>query len=215
MATDAPERASKGERTRRAILGAAVQRFASDGYRTASVADIARDAGVGGSLPYAYFQNKADLFLAALDEDTAALMAQGLANVTDDPEDRSWRENLVFTLVAALEDHPLAKRVLAGLEPEATYSVIDLPALAELSKAVVERLRSEQATGAVRSDIDPEEIGNGSVVIIISLVMSVLQFGEERTRKHSRDVLAVFEAAIDPPAPPAHEASRPTRRASG
>ncbi len=191
--------ATKGERTRRSVLDAAIGRFARDGYRATSVADIARDAGVGGSVPYSYFPNKSELFVAALDEDTAGLMIEGLANVADDPEDRAWRENLVFTLVTALETHPLAKRVLSGLEPEATDRVIDLPALAELSKAVVERLRSEQAAGAVRSDIDPEAIGNGSVVIIISLVMSVLQFGEDRTRRHSRDVLAVFEAAIDPP----------------
>lgn len=200
----------KGARTRGAVLRAAVQRFGRDGYRATSVADIARDAGVGGTVPYAYFTSKADLFLAALDDDTAGVMTEGLAHITDDPDDRSWRQNLVFTLVEALETHPLAKRVLAGLEPDATDRVIELPALAELSKAVVERLRTEQAAGKVRPDIDARAIGNGAVVIIISLMMSVLQFGGDRTRPHSRDVLAVFEAAIDPlPAPSTRRTDRP------
>ena len=43
---------AKGEQTRAAILDAAVQRFGRDGYRQTSIADIARDAGVGGSVAY-------------------------------------------------------------------------------------------------------------------------------------------------------------------
>ena len=64
-------RASKGELTRRAILDTAIERFGQDGYRATSVADIAHDAGVGGTVAYAYFANKEALFLAALDEDAA------------------------------------------------------------------------------------------------------------------------------------------------
>lgn len=189
----------KGEQTRRAVLLAAIERFGRDGYRATSVADIARDADVGGSVPYTYFANKAELFTAALDEDTAGVMLEGLAHMTDDPSDRAWREQLVFKLVEATGSHPLARRVLSGLEPEVTNRVIDLPALAELSKAFTDKLRDGQNQGHVRSDIDPESVGNGTVVIIISLMMSVLQLGTTGTRIHSGDVLSVFEAAIDTP----------------
>jgi AcrR family transcriptional regulator len=44
---------TKGAQTRRAILEAAVTRFGRDGYRATSVADITRDAGVGGTVAYA------------------------------------------------------------------------------------------------------------------------------------------------------------------
>ena len=57
--------ATKGEQTRRAILRAAITRFGRDGFRATSVADIARDAGVGGTVAYAYYPNKEALFLAA------------------------------------------------------------------------------------------------------------------------------------------------------
>lgn len=190
---------SKGEQTRQAVLRAAIQRFGRDGYRATSVADIARDAGVGGSVPYTYFADKADLFTAALDEDTAGVMLEGLAHVTDDPDDTAWRAQLVFTLVEATDAHPLARRVLSGLEPEVTNRVVDLPALAELSKAVGERLREGQLRGDVRRDIDPVSVGGGAVAIIVSLMMSVLQLGEAGTRVYSDDVLAVFEAALEPP----------------
>ena len=63
---------TKGAQTRQAILEAAIARFGRDGYRATSVADIARDAGVGGTVAYAYFPDKEALFLAALDEDAAA-----------------------------------------------------------------------------------------------------------------------------------------------
>lgn len=188
----------KGERTRRAVLDAAVERFGRDGYRSTSVVDVARDAGVGGTVPYTYFSSKAELFTAALDEDVAGVMLEGLAHVTDDPSDTAWKERLVFTLVEATGSHPLARRVLSGLEPEVTHRIAGLPALAELSKAVSERLRAGQVQGHVRSDIDPLAVGNGAVVIIVSLMMTVLQMGTPATEAHSHDVLAVFEAATDP-----------------
>ena len=78
MADGPSRRRPKGEQTRRAILDAAIARFGREGYRATSVADIARDAGVGGTVAYAYFPNKEALFLAAIDEDAAAVISEGL-----------------------------------------------------------------------------------------------------------------------------------------
>ena len=156
---------TKGAQTRQAILDAAIARFGRDGYRATSVADIARDAGVGGTVAYAYFPNKEALFLAALDEDAAAVIHEGLVDASSTiPTVADWRQTLIFTLVGAVERHPLARRLLAGLEPEVTDRVLEIPALAELRKACAERLRAEQLAGTVRPDIDPVAIGNGVVV---------------------------------------------------
>jgi AcrR family transcriptional regulator len=190
---------TKGAQSRRAILDAAIARFGRDGFRATSVADIARDAGVGGTLAYAYFPNKEALFLAALDEDAAGVVQEGLNKIVDDPDIDDWRQTLVFTLVAAVGDHPLARRVLAGLEPDVTERVLDIPALAELRKACAERLRAEQLAGRVRTDIDPVVIANGVVAIVLSLLMSVVQLGGDVARAYATDVAAVFEAALSPP----------------
>jgi AcrR family transcriptional regulator len=187
---------TKGELTRRAILDAAIERFGREGYRATSVADITRDAGVGGTVAYAYFANKETLFLAALDEDAAAVIHEGLSEFIKDPNAHSWRQTLIATLVDALDRHPLARRVLSGLEPDATDRVIDIPAMLELRKAIVERLRDDQLAGVIRSDIDPVAIGNGAVTIIVSLLMSVLQFGRRGVDVYGPDVFAVFEAAL-------------------
>jgi AcrR family transcriptional regulator len=205
--TTAPSAPSKGAQTRRALLDAAIRRFGREGYRSTSVADIARDAGVGGTVPYAYFPNKEALFLAALDEDAAAVIEEGLSSVMADPDVQDWRQTLIFTLVGAVEGHPLARRLLAGLEPEVTDRVLEIPALAELRKACTERIRAEQLAGKVRPDIDPGVIGNGVVSILLSLLMSVVQVGRNAALSYGADVAAVFEAALDR-SPPPHRTSR-------
>jgi AcrR family transcriptional regulator len=193
---------TKGEQTRAAILDAAIARFGRDGYRATSVADIARDASVGGTVAYAYFPNKEALFLAALDEDAAAVIHEGLSSILDTPgtsvDVQDWRQALLFTLVEAVERHPLAKRLLAGLEPDVTDRVLEIPALNELRKACTERLRAEQLAGTVRHDIDPVAVGNGVVAIQLSLLMAVVQLGRDTAAPYSMDVAAVFEAALRP-----------------
>src|SRR5258708_34803790 len=124
---------TKGERTRQAVIDAAIARFGRDGYRSTSVADIARDASVGGTVTYAYFPSKEALFLAAVDEDAARVIHEGVSSVIDDPAAvPDWRQTLIFTLVEAVEHHPLARRLLAGHEPEVTDRVLEIPALTEL-----------------------------------------------------------------------------------
>ena len=192
-----PPAPTKGAQTRQSILEAAIARFGREGFRATSVADVARDAGVGGTVPYAYFADKEALFLAALDEDAAAVINDGLSSVFENPGRPDWRQTLLFTLVAAVDQHPLARRLLAGLEPDVTDRVLEIPALTELRKACGERLRAEQLAGTVRSDIDPITIGNGIVSIMLSLLMSVVQLGAQAAGPYSADVAEVFEAALE------------------
>lgn len=187
---------AKGERTRQAILEAAIGRFGRDGFRATSVADIARDAGVGGTVAYAYFPGKEALFLAAVDEDAAGVISEGMASI--EATLAGWHQVLMSTLIAALDQHPLARRLLAGLEPEVTERVLEIPALAELRHVVAERLRAEQDAGTVRSDIDPVAIGSGLVTLVLSLLMSTVQIGGDTLTRYASDVTAVFEASIRP-----------------
>ena len=198
-----PGAASRGAQTRRAILEAAIARFGRDGYRATSVADIAREASVGGTVAYAYFAGKEALFLAAVDEDAAGVIQEGLDRTFGEPRAPEWWQTMVATLVGALEHHPLARRLLAGLEPEVTPRVLEMPALAELREACAEQLRREQAAGSVRADIDPVSIANGLVSIMLSLLMSVVQLGGDTAAVYGTDIGAVFEAAIGTsPRPP-------------
>ena len=115
--------------------------------------------------------------------------------------DNDWRATLLFALVQALEQHPLAKRILAGLEPEVTVRVLEIPALEELRKLIGERIRGEQLDGRARQDIDPVVVAGGLVSIFLSLLMSVTQLGPDAIATYAPGVMSVMEAALLPPSP--------------
>jgi AcrR family transcriptional regulator len=196
---DTPARAeTKGERTRRALLEAAVARFARDGYRGTSVAEIARDAQLSGTAAYAYFPNKEALFVAAVDEDAAGVINEGLLTVIQDRE-KQFDATVIFSLLGALDHHPLARRILAGLEPEFTVRLLHIPALEQVRKLSAERLREQQLAGDVRADVDADSIANGLTSVVLSLLMSLVQTGANPAELLGPDVLAVFEAVLSPP----------------
>jgi AcrR family transcriptional regulator len=169
------------------------------------VADIARDAAVGGTVPYTYFPNKQTLFFAALDEDGAAAIEaidEGLSPGVADYDGRDWWEKLLVTVFAVVDRHPLVRRVLAGLEPEVSNLIVDTPALARPRKELARRLAAEQRAGKVRRDIDPVPVANGTVTIVLALLRGMVQLGEATTRTYHHDIATVLAAALDPPAPP-------------
>lgn len=66
-ASDPPSRDARA--TRAAILAAARERFANDGYERATIRAIAADAGIDAALVMRYFGNKEGLFSAAAEFD--------------------------------------------------------------------------------------------------------------------------------------------------
>jgi AcrR family transcriptional regulator len=64
-------RARTKERTRDALLDAAVRVFARRGYEGARLAEVAREAGLTTGAVYSNFEGKRDLFLAALEREIA------------------------------------------------------------------------------------------------------------------------------------------------
>ena len=105
------------------------------------------------------------------------MINEGVSSLIAQPRGEGWLQTLIATILGAVEGHPLARRVLAGLEPDVTERVAEIPALTELRKVCAERIRSEQLEGTVRADVDPAAIGSGIVSITLSLLMSVIQIG--------------------------------------
>lgn len=191
---------SKGERTRRSILEAAIVRFAREGYRTTSLTAVARDAGLSPTAIYPYFANKEALFIAAVDEDAAGEIEDGLAGVSNEDLIGDWR-HVIVGFLEALDRHPLARRVLAGLEPDFTVRLIGIPALDQLRKGLADSLESLQMNGDVRKDLDAQAMASGFLTIWLSLLMSLVQTGSEPVDLLGEDVVAVFDAAMRPLGP--------------
>jgi AcrR family transcriptional regulator len=196
-----PPSPTKGDRTRQALLLAAVIRFAREGHRGTSVADVCRDAGLSTTASYPYFANKEALFVAAVDEDVAGLIDDAVSFVVIDEDPDQWGRVIMRALVAHVDAHPLAGRILRGLEPDFTMRLLHIPALQELRKTVSELIRVQQMDGAVRQDIDPGQTASGMVVIVISLLMATMQTGADDGGYElvAADVESVLHAATRPP----------------
>jgi AcrR family transcriptional regulator len=67
------------ERTREALIEAAIRVFARRGYEAARLAEVARDAGLTTGAVYSNFEGKRDLFLAAFEHE----IARHIREVTD------------------------------------------------------------------------------------------------------------------------------------
>lgn len=199
----------KGVRTRETLLQNAVRRFAADGYRGTSVAEVARDSGVTPAATYAYFPSKQALFAAAVDLDAAGLVSEALPDLTEGAFDGEWTR-LIAALLEGLDRHPLARRVLAGLEPERTELLLDIPALAELREGIAEQLLRGQRDGDVRPDIDPMMVADGLETVVMAILIAVLQTGITPVGERAAGVVALLDAAIRPAPPaPAGPATRP------
>lgn len=188
---------TKGERTRARLLEVAVRRFAAEGFRRTSVAAVAEEAGVTPAAVYAYFPGKEGLFEAAVDADAAALISEASSGL-DERELVSGELQLLPALMAGLERHRLARRVLAGQEPEVIDRLLAIPALLDLRQRLTDALVAGQEAGAVRPDVDPKEVAIGLETLTLALLMAWLavpDIGEER----QRGVEAVYRAVLQPP----------------
>jgi len=188
---------TKGERTRRRLLEIAIDRFGERGYRATSVSEIARSAGLTQAAVYAYFDSKEALFDAAVDADAAAAINETSRQSRDVPASQLV-PMLLILLLGTIDQHPLAKRVLAGREPDALRRLVNLPALADLTAAIAARVAEAQARGDVRPDIDPDMFSNGAEAILLSLLMSVVQVGASTEARRQMGVLSIFDAVLRP-----------------
>jgi len=199
VTSEAAPSTTKGDRTRRSLIDAAIVRFAREGYRGSSVADICRDAGFSTTASYPYFPNKEALFVAAVDEDVAGLITDGVSLAVVETVPEHWGRVILSGLLGSIGAHPLARRIVSGLEPEFTVRLLGIPALAQLRKDVSDLIAAQQMSGLVRRDVEPVPMANGIVVIVISLLMSSIQTGGAGLELVADDVEAVLQAATRPP----------------
>ncbi len=188
---------SKGQRTRRRLLEAAVRRFAADGYRRTSVSDIAREARLTPAAVYAYFPSKEALFRAAVDDDAAALIERARPPRDErGPLGDRWLA-MPARLFALLPEYPLARRVLAAQEPEVFPQLLELPSLADLRAQLAAELDAAQRAGNARRDIDPAVLAVGLETIVLALLTLGIHVPPDDAS--ARGVLAVLDAATRAP----------------
>ena len=202
MSTSAEPSVSKGERTRRALVRAAVVRFARDGYRSTTVAAVAADVGVSPAATYRYFADKDALFDAAVDEDAEGLvtLARHSLEVDTGGSLHELLERLAQGLAGAINDHPLIGRVLAGQEVLSPQKILELPSLAALRAELGDLIRFGQAAGLVRASLDPASTVLALETVVLDHVAHLVTIGATNLADDERwsAVVALLDVALRP-----------------
>ena len=160
------------EETRERLLDAAARVFELKGYEGATVAQIAKEAGVSSGAIYAHYSTKAELLVDALrahkERATAALFPPG-------------RRTSVAALLAALgarlgtRDHEatalLAEALLASRR-DAELAQVLATALGDREQLMVALISRGQTAGELTVDVSPESaarfalmLGLGSMLV--------------------------------------------------
>lgn len=195
---------TKGERTRERLLRSAVDRFGTYGYRSTSVSQLSRDAGLTPAAAYAYFEDKETFWLAAIQADLDALRQEVIASVTD--SERPIVDSML-ALVDGLQRHALARRVMVEGSPHDLQSVLTHPLFAATTRAVAQGLAARQAAGTLPPNAEPEQMALGMETVIFSLVLSVVRAGIESAPERIDAVVALLQSVMGGPPTP-HERRR-------
>lgn len=182
----------KGAIRRQAILAAAMQHFARDGYQNASFAAVAADAGL--SLPglLHYFPTKVDLLLAILEKRDLE-SASSVGTKYDD-----WRKVLLGLTDVARSNQAIPNVVQAFAVLNAESLTKDHPAstwfalrVSHLTKNLVFSLQKGISEGEIKPDIDPSSIAAELIGMMDGLQMLWLRSPEEI------DMVKIFSSYIN------------------
>lgn len=196
---------ARGERTRGRLIAAARERFARDGYRGTSVAVISRDAGLGSTTAFVHYESKEALFFAAVDDDLSAMFREFsdyLRALTALDADHLSQEQdavlagLLDTVLDIIGRHPLARRLLAGLEPDFTGRVLESPSFDDLRATLVPVLEMGQSIGWVRPDLPAADLADGLTGFVLAMAMASVQIGPDVDRTFGRGITTVLRGLL-------------------
>jgi TetR/AcrR family transcriptional regulator len=157
-----PDRKRDPDRTRAAILAAAVHEFSQRGYEGARVEAITRRAKVNKRMLYHYFGGKDGLYLAVLEGRYADIRsAEEKLDLTHREPVESMRQLIRFTWNYFL-DHPEFLSILATENQHRARFVAQSERIVQLNSPLIDALRLVLAHGAAagifKRGIDPVQL---------------------------------------------------------
>jgi AcrR family transcriptional regulator len=191
-------------RNRQLVLDAAEKVFAAKGP-SVPIDEIAARAGVGIGTVYRHFPTKEALFEAIIRLRFSRLVEEAHARTSAPGKGKG---EAFFAFFARMVEEGTAKRDLvdaltrAGIDVKASI----LEGARELRQAVGVLLSRAQEEGAVRSDIDTDDV--------MDLLTGLIRALEGRGRS-TRGAEAIISVVFDGLRPPLRQADRPPGRAPG
>ena len=177
---------TRGEATRGRLLEATRRVVREVGYPHATTRAIAQEAGVTEATIYRHFPDKRALFMAAVLDGSAAMLAE-LEGLPERAGHGTVEDNLLWALqrLATLRDDVLPLELAMLTDPQMAMPS-PLPLLGEPAEgraavpgppgAIAAYLVAEQRRGRMRAEIDP---GDAAVVLLVLLFGMSLRPGPD------------------------------------
>src|SRR5436305_11816385 len=150
--------ATSDKRTR--IMDAAIKVFAERGFHSATVAEIARAAGVADGTIYLYFKSKDDLLLRLFDEKMTELLAEARTGLAEEKTAPARLARFIQLHLALVERNPgLASVLIVELRQSAQFlKAADRAKLAAYVDLIAEVVRDGQERGELSNGISPSTV---------------------------------------------------------
>ena len=180
-----------------AVILAAARSLALDvGFRRATVADVARRAGVSRMTVYREFDDIAAIWSRLLTDELVDLIAHAADDLAGLPTARDRIVGLAAVLVERVPEHPLFRRAL-DLDPELLLPLV-VDRFGSSQRAVLARLEpmlaAGQADGSVRTDLAP---GSAATAVLLAAQSFVFSARAIDTRPDPAAVRAELPVLLD------------------
>jgi len=148
---------SRESERKKQILNSAIKIFGEKGFQNATIAEIAKDAGVGDATIYEYFKNKEDLMLAIPVEFTKELIPQINNHMMGIKGAFNKLRKFIWWWLNYVEKNPgYGSIVLLELKTSKTYvSTEAYQAARSFYQIVLDIIKEGQEEGAVKKEINP------------------------------------------------------------
>ncbi len=167
------------------ILDAAIKVFAERGFHTATVAEIARAAGVADGTIYLYFKGKDDLLLRLFDEKMTELLAESKSELAKERTAPARLSRFIQLHLALVERNPdLASVLIVELRQSAQFiKAADRAKLAAYVDLIAEVVRDGQEKGELVDGISPATVRRAIFGALDELALGWLVSGRRTSLK--------------------------------
>lgn len=200
------------ERIRERLLQAGLEGFTRVGLAKITIAELARDAGIGKGSFYQFFASKEELFLAVQEQEEAAFKATLVRELERAGSGHAAVRTLLMTTATRLDEHPFLRRLLdSETLSELTLRVPPerLAAHQEADRRYFEELLAAwKRRGWLRPEVEPS-LAFDVLTAVFSITLQRELVGVEATARAVAEIAEAVAARWCPA--PAARAARAAR----
>jgi TetR/AcrR family fatty acid metabolism transcriptional regulator len=167
------------------ILDAAVKVFADRGFFTATVAEIARAAGVADGTIYLYFKSKDDLLLRLFDEKMSDLLTEARAAIDSEGSAAARLRRFITLHLALVEKNPeLASVLIVELRQSAQFlKGLEKAKLSAYLDVIGQVVKAGQDSGELDPALSPSTVKRAIFGALDELALGWLLSGRKTSLK--------------------------------